>query len=53
MQARLCGHGPGLPRGFGTLLTEAVFGGIWSRPGLIRAAFHSRRGPDRPVVNAL
>jgi 4-carboxymuconolactone decarboxylase len=27
------------PRGFGTLLTEAVFGAIWNRPGLA--------GPDR------
>jgi 4-carboxymuconolactone decarboxylase len=34
MQARLRGDGPGQPQGFGTLLTEAVFGGIWSRPGL-------------------
>lgn len=34
MQARLRGDGPDQPRGFGTLLTEAVFGGIWSRPGL-------------------
>ena len=24
------------PRGFGTLLTEAVFGAIWNRPGLAR-----------------
>jgi 4-carboxymuconolactone decarboxylase len=34
MQTRLRGDGPDQPRGFGTLLTEAVFGGIWSRPGL-------------------
>jgi 4-carboxymuconolactone decarboxylase len=34
MQARLRGDGPDLPAGFGTLLTEAAFGGIWSRPGL-------------------
>jgi 4-carboxymuconolactone decarboxylase len=34
MQERLRGDGPDLPRGFGRLLTEAVFGGIWSRPGL-------------------
>lgn len=34
MEARLRGDGPDQPRGFGTILTEAVFGGIWSRPGL-------------------
>ncbi len=34
MQDRLGGSGPDLPAGFGTLLTEAAFGGIWSRPGL-------------------
>lgn len=34
MQASLRGDGPDLPPGFGTLLTEAVFGGIWARPGL-------------------
>ena len=34
MQETLRGDGPDLPRGFGTLLTEAVFGGIWTRPGL-------------------
>ena len=34
MRDRLRGGGPDLPPGFGTLLTEAVFGGIWSRPGL-------------------
>ena len=34
MQARLRGDGPDLPPGFGRLLTEATFGGIWSRPGL-------------------
>ncbi len=33
-QAQLCGDRPDLPPGFGTMLTEAVFGGIWSRPGL-------------------
>lgn len=34
MRDRLRGDGPDLPQGFGTLLTEAVFGGIWTRPGL-------------------
>ena len=34
MADRLRGDGPGLPPGFGTLLNEAVFGGIWMRPGL-------------------
>jgi alkylhydroperoxidase/carboxymuconolactone decarboxylase family protein YurZ len=34
MQHRLQGGAPALPPGFGTLLTEASFGGIWSRPGL-------------------
>jgi len=34
MRARLQGGAPDLPAGFGSLLTEAVFGGIWSRPGL-------------------
>jgi 4-carboxymuconolactone decarboxylase len=34
MQDRLRGSGPDLPPGFGTLLTEASFGGVWSRPGL-------------------
>ncbi len=34
MQIRLRGDGRDQPRGFGTLLTEAVFGAIWSRPGL-------------------
>ncbi len=34
MRAKLSGSGPDLPAGFGTLLTEAAFGGIWSRPGL-------------------
>ena len=34
MRATLQAGAPDLPAGFGTLLTEAVFGGIWSRPGL-------------------
>lgn len=34
MRDQLQGGAPDLPGGFGTLLTEAVFGGIWSRPGL-------------------
>lgn len=34
MRDQLQGASPDLPGGFGTLLTEAVFGGIWSRPGL-------------------
>jgi 4-carboxymuconolactone decarboxylase len=34
IQTQLCGDNPNLPPGFGTLMTEAVFGGIWSRPGL-------------------
>lgn len=34
MRDRLQGGAPDLPPGFGTLLTEAGFGGIWSRPGL-------------------
>ena len=34
MQTRLQGGAPDLPPGFGTLLTEAVYGGIWTRPGL-------------------
>jgi 4-carboxymuconolactone decarboxylase len=34
MREKLSGDGPDLPPGFGTLLTEAVFGGVWSRPGL-------------------
>ena len=34
MRNRLRGDASDLPSGFGTLLTEAVFGGIWSRPGL-------------------
>ncbi|HVC60209.1 MAG TPA: carboxymuconolactone decarboxylase family protein [Acetobacteraceae bacterium] len=37
MRDRLRGDGPDLPPGFGTLLTEAVFGAIWSRPGLALA----------------
>ena len=37
MGDRLRGDGPDLPQGFGTLLTEAVFGGIWTRPGLTLA----------------
>jgi alkylhydroperoxidase/carboxymuconolactone decarboxylase family protein YurZ len=34
MRDKLQGGAPDLPNGFGTLLTEAVFGGIWPRPGL-------------------
>jgi 4-carboxymuconolactone decarboxylase len=34
MRDRLQGGAPNLPPGFGTLLTEAAFGAIWSRPGL-------------------
>jgi 4-carboxymuconolactone decarboxylase len=34
MHDKLCSSGPALPPGFGTLLTEAVFGEVWSRPGL-------------------
>ena len=34
---QLQGGAPDIPCGFGTLLTEAVFGGIWSRPGLALA----------------
>jgi 4-carboxymuconolactone decarboxylase len=34
MQQRLHGDAAALPAGFGHLLTEAAFGGIWSRPGL-------------------
>ena len=34
MRDKLRGDGPDLPPGFGTLLTEASFGSIWSRPGL-------------------
>ncbi|MGA3399880.1 MAG: carboxymuconolactone decarboxylase family protein [Acetobacteraceae bacterium] len=37
MHDKLRGSGPDLPPGFGTLLTEAAFGGIWSRPGLALA----------------
>jgi 4-carboxymuconolactone decarboxylase len=37
MHDKLRGDGPELPPGFGTLLTEAAFGGIWSRPGLALA----------------
>ena len=34
-RSRLFGAGAATePRGFGTLLTEAVFGAIWNRPGL-------------------
>jgi alkylhydroperoxidase/carboxymuconolactone decarboxylase family protein YurZ len=32
--AALFGASPDLPRGFGHLLTEAVHGGVWNRPGL-------------------
>ncbi len=37
MHDKLRGNGPDLPPGFGTLLAEAAFGGIWSRPGLALA----------------
>src|SRR3954451_4331174 len=34
-RARLFGAGATPePQGFGTLLTEAAFGGVWNRPGL-------------------
>jgi len=32
--ATLFGETPDIPRGFGHLLTEAVYGGLWNRPGL-------------------
>ncbi len=37
MHDKLHGGAPALPAGFGTLLTEAAFGAIWSRPGLALA----------------
>ena len=37
--ATLFGESPDVPRGFGQLLTEAVHGGVWNRPGL---ALHDR-----------
>lgn len=37
--ATLFGESPDIPQGFGHLLTEAVYGGLWNRPGL---ALHDR-----------
>jgi 4-carboxymuconolactone decarboxylase len=34
MGKKLQGGAPAIPAGFGKLLSEAAFGGIWSRPGL-------------------